>query len=245
MTRAEEIELSLTKKFRSVWGKFLKSVKEYNLIQENDKVAVCICGDCSSMALAKCMQRLQRYSKFPFEAVYISVSDDEHSRALIKNAELLELPLKVFCDKKHDAHTLCNYAKSLGCNKIALADNFDDIIQGNLMGILYKGEIKTKMPKLHSADFDNMEIIRPLYLVKGGDISAWEKYNNLELESCNDAVDSAEKQQAKALIQRFRNINPFIEYNLFRCMENVQLEKLLGYKKNGEYRSFLDDYPEP
>lgn len=245
MTRAEEIELSLTKKFRSVWGKFLKSVKEYDLIQENDKVAVCVSGDCSSMALAKCMQRLQRYSKFPFEAVYISVCDDEHRADLEKSAELLELPVQVFSESRHSADILCKYADSLGCNKIALADNFDDIIECNLIGILYKGEIKTKMPKLHCKSFDNMEIIRPLYLVKEKDISAWEKYNSLELENCNDDVVSCEKEKAKELIQRFRETNEFIEYNLFRCMENVQLEKLLGYKKCGEYRSFLDDYPEP
>ena len=152
--------------------------------------------------------------------------------------------------------SLYSKAKELGCNKIALGHHFDDVIETNLMSMLYSGQIRTMMPKLHSENYEGMEIIRPLYMVKEADIISWAKYNGLEFIQCacrftenrtvdDEGVSNSKRQEMKELISRFREINPFIEYNIFRSMQNVQLEKLLAYKDGDTYHSFLDDYDNP
>ena len=277
MSTPEEIELTLVKKFRKeIWNKFLRGVKDYQLIQEGDKIAVCISGGKDSMVMAKCMQRLQRYSKFPFEVVYLVMNpgyNKVNKQKIIDNAKTLGIPIHMFetkifnvvadmkdspcyiCARMRRGHLYKN-AQDLGCNKIALGHHFDDVIETNLMSMLYSGQIRTMMPKLHSENFEGMEIIRPLYLVKVADIISWAKYNNLEFIQCacrftenqevyDDNSSNSKRQEMKELINKFRQINPFIEYNIFRSMQNVQLEKLIAYKDGDEYHSFLDNYDDP
>lgn len=277
MSTPEEIELTLVKKFRKeIWNKFLRGVKDYQLIQEGDKIAVCISGGKDSMVMAKCMQRLQRYSKFPFEVVYLVMNpgyNEVNKQKIIDNAKTLGIPIHMFetkifnvvadmkdspcyiCARMRRGHLYKN-AQDLGCNKIALGHHFDDVIETNLMSMLYSGQIRTMMPKLHSENYEGMEIIRPLYLVKEADIISWAKYNNLEFIQCacrftenqevyDDNSSNSKRQEMKELINKFRQINPFIEYNIFRSMQNVQLEKLIAYKDGDEYHSFLDNYDDP
>lgn len=274
MNTPEEIELNLVKKYRkTIWNKFLRGIREYELIQEGDKIAVCISGGKDSMVMAKCMQRLQRYSKFPFEVIYLVMNpgyNEKNKQKIIENAKTLGIPIHMFetkifnvvadmedspcyiCARMRRGHLYKN-AQDLGCNKIALGHHFDDVIETNLMSMLYSGQIRTMMPKLHSENYEGMEIIRPLYLVKETDIISWAKYNNLEFIQCacrftenrevyDDGTSNSKRQEMKELINTFRKINPFIEYNIFRSMQNVQLEKLLAYKDGDEYHSFLDDY---
>lgn len=277
MSTPEEIELTLVKKFRKeIWNRFLRGVKDYQLIQEGDKIAVCISGGKDSMVMAKCMQRLQRYSKFPFEVVYLVMNpgyNEVNKQKIIDNAKTLGIPIHMFetkifnvvadmkdspcyiCARMRRGHLYKN-AQDLGCNKIALGHHFDDVIETNLMSMLYSGQIRTMMPKLHSENYEGMEIIRPLYLVKEADIISWAKYNNLEFIQCacrftenqevyDDNSSNSKRQEMKELINKFRQINPFIEYNIFRSMQNVQLEKLIAYKDGDEYHSFLDNYDDP
>lgn len=277
MSTPEEIELTLVKKFRKeIWNKFLRGVKDYELIQEGDKIAVCISGGKDSMVMAKCMQRLQRYSKFPFEVIYLVMNpgyNEVNKQKIIDNAKTLGIPIHMFetkifnvvadmkdspcyiCARMRRGHLYKN-AQDLGCNKIALGHHFDDVIETNLMSMLYSGQIRTMMPKLHSENYEGMEIIRPLYLVKEADIISWAKYNNLEFIQCacrftenqevyDDNSSNSKRQEMKELINKFRQINPFIEYNIFRSMQNVQLEKLIAYKDGDEYHSFLDNYNDP
>lgn len=277
MSTPEKIELTLVKKFRKeIWNKFLRGVKDYQLIQEGDKIAVCISGGKDSMVMAKCMQRLQRYSKFPFEVVYLVMNpgyNEVNKQKIIDNAKTLGIPIHMFetkifnvvadmkdspcyiCARMRRGHLYKN-AQDLGCNKIALGHHFDDVIETNLMSMLYSGQIRTMMPKLHSENYEGMEIIRPLYLVKEADIISWAKYNNLEFIQCacrftenqevyDDNSSNSKRQEMKELINKFRQINPFIEYNIFRSMQNVQLEKLIAYKDGDEYHSFLDNYDDP
>ena len=277
MSTPEKIELTLVKKFRKeIWNKFLRGVKDYQLIQEGDKIAVCISGGKDSMVMAKCMQRLQRYSKFPFEVVYLVMNpgyNEVNKQKIIDNAKTLGIPIHMFetkifnvvadmkdspcyiCARMRRGHLYKN-AQDLGCNKIALGHHFDDVIETNLMSMLYGGQIRTMMPKLHSENYEGMEIIRPLYLVKEADIISWAKYNNLEFIQCacrftenqevyDDNSSNSKRQEMKELINKFRQINPFIEYNIFRSMQNVQLEKLIAYKDGDEYHSFLDNYDDP
>ncbi|MDE5768780.1 MAG: tRNA 2-thiocytidine biosynthesis protein TtcA [Oscillospiraceae bacterium] len=198
-------EESLVKKFnKTIWLKFLKGIKEYQLIQAGDKIAVCISGGKDSMLMAKCMQRIQRYSKIPFEVIFLVMNPGYNERNRLKiqeNAELLDIPIQVFdarifdyvvtvdqnpcylCARMRRGH-LYKTAQDLGCNKIALGHHFDDVIETILMGMLYGSQIQTMMPKIHSENFKGMQLIRPLYLVRESDIIAWKDYNHLEFIQC-------------------------------------------------------------
>ena len=205
MQISNSAEESLVKKFnKTIWLKFLKGIKEYQLIQAGDKIAVCISGGKDSMLMAKCMQRIQRYSKIPFEVVFLVMNPGYNERNKLKiqeNAELLDIPIQVFdarifdyvvtvdqnpcylCARMRRGH-LYKTAQDLGCNKIALGHHFDDVIETILMGMLYGSQIQTMMPKIHSENFKGMQLIRPLYLVRESDIIAWKNYNNLEFIQC-------------------------------------------------------------
>ncbi len=270
----KQIEESIVKKFRkSIWNRFLKGVKEYELIKEGDKVAVCISGGKDSMLMAKCMQRLQKYSKIPFEAEYLVMNpgyNEINRQKIIDNAELLDLPIHMFETRIFDAVAkidnnpcyLCarmrrgylyKQAQDMGCNKIALGHHFDDVIETILMGMLYGSQIQTMMPKLHSENFGGMQLIRPMYMVKEEDIIAWAKYNNLQFIQCacrlteniafnNDG--SSKRYEIKCLIKELRKINPTVDINIFRSVENVNLKTLISYHIGDDYHHFLDDYDE-
>ena len=273
MEKYKEIERSIIKKFRKdIWSKFVKAIQEYELIKENDKIMVCISGGKDSFLLAKCIQELQRHGKFPFDAHYVVMNpgySKTHQKLIEENAILMNIPIKIFesdifevaneldpknpcymCARMRRGH-LYSYAKELGCNKIALGHHFDDVIETTLLSMFYGSEIKTMMPKLHSDNFEGLELIRPLYLVKEEDILSWKKANDLTFLNCackfteksaisNDGT--GKRNEMKELIKNFRKINPNVDHNIFKSMDNVNLNCVLSYTKDGERVSFLDNY---
>ena len=273
MERYQEIERSIIKKYRKeIWSRFVKAVKEYDLIQDNDKIMVCISGGKDSFLLAKCMQELYRHGKqnFTLEFVVMDPGYNKVNRKLIEdNAKLLNIPIKIFETDIFDSvasitegnpcylcarmrrGNLYSKAKELGCNKIALGHHFNDVIETTLLSMLYGAEIKTMMPKLHSENFPGLELIRPMYLVKEEDIIAWKKHNELTFincacrftEACTINDDGTSKRlEVKKLIRELRKINPNVDNNIFTALNNVNLNCVIGTKVNGEYKSFLDNY---
>lgn len=272
MKEANEIERSIIKKFRKeIWCKFTKAIRDYELIKDNDKIMVCISGGKDSFLMAKCFQEIQRHGKISFEAHYVVMNPGytkKHLEQIKKNAKVLNIPIEIFnsdifesvevmkakspcymCARMRRGH-LYNKAQELGCNKIALGHHFDDVIETNLLSMLYGAEIKTMMPKLHSENFDGLELIRPMYLIKESDIIAWSKYNELTFLNCACKMtiknsideDKSKRREIKRLINDLRKVNPYIEFNIFKAMENINLTQVLGYKKNSDKYYFLDDY---
>lgn len=272
MEKFVEIERSIIKKFRKdIWSKFTKAISDYELIKENDNIMVCISGGKDSFLLAKCIQELIKHGKFPFTAHYVVMDPgyNKVNRQLIeKNAKLLNVPIEIFETNIFDVTAkvegnpcyLCarmrrgylySKAKELGCNKIALGHHFDDVIETTLLSMFYGSEIKTMMPKLHSDNFEGLELIRPLYLIKESAVLAWKKYNELTFincacrftENCSIVDDGTSKRnEMKNLVNNLRKINPSIDNNIFTSMNNINLNCVLGTKKDGKYTSFLDNY---
>ena len=272
----KDIERSIQKKFnKTIWSKFVKGINEYNLVEPGDKIAVCISGGKDSMLMAKLFQELKRHNKFDFELVFL-VMDPGYTpvnrKAIEANARHMNVPITVFesdifnsvfniekspcylCARMRRGYLYSN-AKKLGCNKIALGHHYDDVIETVLMGMLYGGQVQTMMPKLHSTNFDGMELIRPLYLVREADIEHWRDYNGLTFLRCacrfteqNKEVkatgDSASKRlEIKHLIAQLSKINPQVEQNIFKSVENVNLSTVIAYKdKEGKKHNFLDEY---
>ncbi len=269
----KEIERSIIKKYRKeIWSKFVRGIQNYNLIEENDKVMVCISGGKDSFLLAKCIQELQRHGKINFEAKYVVMDPgyvDKNKELIKSNAELLNIPIEIFASDifevvdKISSESPCylcarmrrgylySKAKELGCNKIALGHHFDDVIETTLLSMFYGAEIKTMMPKLHSDNFEGIELIRPMYLIKEKDIISWKKTNNLTFLNCACKFTercsiiegtSSKRLEVKKLIDDLRKINPNVDYNIFKALDNINLNCVLGTKHNGNYKSFLDDY---
>lgn len=270
-----DVERSIIKRFRKeIWRKFITAVNDYQLIQEGDKIAVCISGGKDSMLLAKCMQELQRHGKFHFELVFLVMNPgyNEYNRqVIINNAEYLNIPIHMFetdifdivatveespcylCARMRRGY-LYKHAQELGCNKIALGHHFDDVIETVLMSMLYSGQIKGMMPKLHSTNYEGMELIRPLYMVKEADIIAWRKYNSLQFIQCacrftencmlGDNGGGSKRNEMKELIKKFRQTSSIIDMNIFRSIHNVNLDTMIGYQKKQVFHSFLEDYDE-
>ena len=274
MEKYLEIEHSIITKYRKdIWSKFIKAVRDYNLIEENDKIMVCISGGKDSFLLAKCIQELIKHSPIKFNAHYVVMDPgyNELNRKMIeKNAKLLNIPVEIFesdifnivAKEEKSPCYLCarmrrgclySKAKELGCNKIALGHHFNDVIETTLLSMFYGCEIKTMMPKLHSDNFPGLELIRPLYRVHEEDILSWVKYNELTFINCacrftencsiNDESDS-KRLEMKNLVKKLKEKNPNIDYNIFKALDNVNLNCILGTKKDGEYTSFLDNYDE-
>lgn len=272
---AEDIEKSIRKKFhKELFSKFAKAVKVYELIKENDKIAVCISGGKDSMLMAKLFQELQKHRQVNFELVFLLMNpgySETNMRVIENNAKRLNIPLTIFESNIFDAvyqiekspcylcarmrrGYLYNNAKKLGCNKIALGHHFDDVIETILMGMLYGAQVQTMMPKLHSTNFEGMELIRPMYLIREDDIKHWRDYNKLNFIQCAcrftencatcapDAVSESKRIEVKKLIAELKKTNPFIETNIFRSVENVNLSTIIAYKKDGEKHHFLDEY---
>ncbi len=268
MEKSREIEKSIIKKYRKeIWSKFIKGIQQYELIQANDKIAVCISGGKDSMLLAKCMQELKRHDQVNFDLEFITMDPGYHVdnvNQINSNALLLDIPLNIFKSdifeivSKHAANQPCYMcarmrrghlyakAKELGCNKIALAHHYDDAIETIMLNILYNGSYKTMMPKLKSDNFEGLELIRPLYLVREDDIISWVKYNDLKFMDCGCMItvcSSASKRvEVKSLIKALEKDNPYAAKNIFSSSESVNMDGILGYKKDDKNHSFLDDY---
>ena len=271
MNSREQIEHSIIKKYRrTLWSRFTTAVRDYELISEGDRIAVCISGGKDSMLLAKCIQELCRHSPVRFEAEYIVMDPGyrDENRALIEdNLSLLGIPAHIFdspifesvhhidsspcyvCARMRRGY-LYRYAADLGCNKIALGHHYDDVIETTLMSILYAGQVRSMMPKLRSTNFPGMELIRPLYHVREEDIIAWQQFNGLHFLRCackfteeaqKEEIDSKRKD-TKELIRRLRDENPFVEANLFRATQNVHLDTVREYTEGGKRISFKEHY---
>ena len=278
------IERSIIKEYRkTIWRPFVKGLQEYEMIQDGDRVAVCISGGKDSMLLAKCLQQLKRQSDTKFELEFIVMDpgyQPENRKLIEENAALMNIPVRIFdsdifdivVDVDQSPCYLCarmrrgylySHAKELGCNKIALGHHFDDVIETILMGILYGGQINTMMPKLHSTNFSGMELIRPLYFVKEEDILAWRDNNHLHFLQCacqfteqiakeraaagetvngGDIVHTSKRQEMKELIARLRKNSPFIDANIMKSVENINLDACLGYVQKGVRHHFLETY---
>ena len=271
MEKFEEIERSIIKKYRkSIWSKFISAIKEYKLIQDNDKIAVCISGGKDSMLMAKCMQHLQKYSEIKFETEYIVMDpgyNEVNRQQIIENAKLLNIPIRIFntpifeivdrvdetpcylCARMRRGYLYRN-AKELGCNKIALGHHFDDVIETVLMSMLYAAEIKTMMPKLRSTKHEGMELIRPMYKIHEEDIIAWKKYNDLQFIQCACRITErihtedtgSKRQEMKILIKNLSQVNSNIDTNIFRSIHNINLDTVIGYRRGNIYYNFVDSY---
>ena len=271
---AADVEKSIRKKFsKTIWSRFTKAIIEYELVKPNDKIAVCISGGKDSMLMAKLFQELKRHDKFPFELVFLVMDpgySPENRYVIENNARKLNIPITVFETqifesvynvKKYPCYLcarmrrgyLYKKAKELGCNKIALGHHYDDVIETILMGMLYGGQVQTMMPKLHSTNYEGMELIRPMYLIREAEIKHWRDYNRLNFiqcacrftdtcTTCNPGNTGSKRQEVKQLIAQLKKINPQIESNIFRSVENVNLNTIISYKKDDEQHSFLDDY---
>ena len=273
MERYKEIERSIIKKYRSkIWGKFIKGIKEYQMIQDGDKIAVCISGGKDSMLLAKCFQELKNHGEDNFGLKFIVMNpgySEVNKQKIISNAEILNIPITMFetdiferveriddhpcylCARMRRGH-LYNKAKELGCNKIALGHHLDDVIETTIMGMLYGGQMQTMMPKLKSTSHPGMELIRPLYYVKEEDIISWMNRNDLEFIKCackvteksflNFEENGSKREETKKLIKKLRANYKNIDMNIFRSSQNVNLDTIISYRKDGKVHHFLDEY---
>jgi len=265
---ARNIEKSIIKKYRkTLWSRFVRAIDEYNLIEENDKIAVCISGGKDSMLLAKLMQELKRHGQIKFELEFIVMDPgyNEKNFNLIKeNLERLNIDAKIYdsdifavvdnygnnspcylCARMRRGF-LYSKAQSLGCNKIALGHHFNDIIETIMLNILYAGEYKTMMPKLKSENFEGLELIRPMYYIKEEDIVSWAKYNELNFINCackvTESKNEGKRQEVKQLIEDLKKINENVDINILRSSENINLDAIIGYKKNNKKVNFLEEY---
>lgn len=273
--RYPEIEKSIRKKFhKTIFSRFTKAINEYELVKEGDKIAVCISGGKDSMLMAKLFQELQKHRKVNFDVIFLVMDpgyNETNRKVIEENARLLNIPITIFetnifetvyeiekspcylCARMRRGY-LYSKAKELGCNKIALGHHYDDVIETILMGMLYGAQIQTMMPKLHSTNFEGMELIRPMYLIREDDIKHWRDYNDLHFIQCacrftdtcttcrEDGSTGSKRMEIKGMIKELKEINPFIEGNIFKSVENVNLSTVIAYKENGVKHHFLENY---
>ena len=274
MEKYKEIERSIIKKYRKdIWSLFVKACQEFELIQENDKIMVCISGGKDSFLLAKCMEEIKRHGKVNFDLCFVCMNpgySEKNRKLILSNAKKMNIDLEMFDsdifdivkDVDRSPCYLCarmrrgclyNKAKELGCNKIALGHHFDDVIETILLSMFYGAEIKTMMPKLHSENFEGLELIRPLYFVHEEAVKSWAKFNGLTFLNCAcrfteenyEKVETDSKRlEMKRLIKKLKESNPNIDYNIYKALDNINLDCVVGYKRNKEKHSFLENYYE-
>jgi tRNA 2-thiocytidine biosynthesis protein TtcA len=276
--KQKAVETSIRKTFhKCIFSPFAKAINEYELLKPGDKVAVCISGGKDSMLMAKLFQEIKRHNKFDFELVFLVMDPgySEVNRLVIeKNARMLGVPITIFetqifdavYDVKQSPCYLCarmrrgylySKAKELGCNKIALGHHYDDVIETILMGMLYGAQVQTMMPKLHSTNFEGMELIRPMYYIREDDIIRWRDFNNLHFIQCachftdtcsscrEDGTAASKRMEIKQLIKDMKKVNPYVEGNIFKSVYNVSLGTVIEYKdKDGVKHNFLENYDE-
>ena len=273
---SRDVEQSIRKKFRKkIWRMFAKAINTYDLVKEGDKIAVCISGGKDSMLMAKLFQELKLHNKFEFEVKFLVMDpgySPENRKVIEENARKLNIPITIYesdifesvynvekspcylCARMRRGY-LYKFAKDMGCNKIALGHHYDDVIETILMGMLYSGQVQTMMPKLHSTNYEGMELIRPLYLIREQDIKSWCRYNDLHFiqcackftdtcTTCNNEENRSKRVEIKELIKTLKQVNPYVEGNIFKSVENVSLEAIVAYKIDGVKHSFLETYVE-
>ena len=273
---SRDVEQSIRKKFRKkIWRMFAKAINTYDLVKEGDKIAVCISGGKDSMLMAKLFQELKLHNKFEFEVKFLVMDpgySPENRKVIEENARKLNIPITIYesdifesdynvekspcylCARMRRGY-LYKFAKDMGCNKIALGHHYDDVIETILMGMLYSGQVQTIMPKLHSTNYEGLELIRPLYLIREQDIKSWCRYNDLHFiqcackftdtcTTCNNEENRSKRVEIKELIKTLKQVNPYVEGNIFKSVENVSLEAIVAYKIDGVKHSFLETYDE-
>ena len=273
---SRDVEQSIRKKFRKkIWRMFAKAINTYDLVKEGDKIAVCISGGKDSMLMAILFQELKLHNKFEFEVKFLVMDpgySPENRKVIEENARKLNIPITIYesdifesvynvekspcylCARMRRGY-LYKFAKDMGCNKIALGHHYDDVIETILMGMLYSGQVQTMMPKLHSTNYEGMELIRPLYLIREQDIKSWCRYNDLHFiqcackftdtcTTCNNEENRSKRVEIKELIKTLKQVNPYVEGNIFKSVENVSLEAIVAYKIDGVKHSFLETYDE-
>ena len=273
---SRDVEQSIRKKFRKkIWRMFAKAINTYDLVKEGDKIVVCISGGKDSMLMAKLFQELKLHNKFEFEVKFLVMDpgySPENRKVIEENARKLNIPITIYesdifesvynvekspcylCARMRRGY-LYKFAKDMGCNKIALGHHYDDVIETILMGMLYSGQVQTMMPKLHSTNYEGMELIRPLYLIREQDIKSWCRYNDLHFiqcackftdtcTTCNNEENRSKRVEIKELIKTLKQVNPYVEGNIFKSVENVSLEAIVAYKIDGVKHSFLETYDE-
>ncbi len=273
MDKTQSVEHSIITKYKkTLFHRFIGAVKDYELISQGDKIAVCISGGKDSMLLAKLMQELSRHGDYPFDMEFIVMDPGyapRNRQKIIENSELLGIPIKIFetdifdsvfhieknpcylCARMRRGH-LYKYAQSLGCNKIALGHHFDDVVETILMGMLYGAQVQTMMPRIKSSNFDGMELIRPMYYIREKDIISWRNYNKLEFLQCAcrfteqnanaDGTGTSKRQEIKNLIREMKKVNPQVDINIFRSVERVNLSTIIGYYNEDEEHNFLEKF---
>ena len=267
----QKIEQCISKKYRrTIWGPFITAVKRYELIRENDRIAVCISGGKDSMLMAKLMQMLQRHSDVPFELVFLVMDPGYNAlnrEKIESNARLLNIPVTIresnifdvansmddspcyLCARMRRGH-LYSYAKELGCNKIALGHHFSDVIETTVMGMFYGGQLQAMIPKLHSTNFEGMTLIRPMYCIHEDDVISWSRYNGLDFIRCacrfTEQLEQGEtdgkRKEIKELIRELKKTNPNIEKSIFKSLHNLSLDTFPGYRSDGVEHSFLERF---
>ena len=276
LEKYQEIEKSIITTYRKpIWSRFIQAINEYKLIEPGDKIAVCISGGKDSFLMAKCFQELKRHGEDNFEVEYICMNpgyNEANKIKILENAKIMNIPIKMFetnifnvvtriennpcyiCARMRRGY-LYNYARDLGCNKIALGHHFDDVIETILMGMLYGSQVQTMMPKLHSTFHKGMQLIRPMYFVNEADVLAWKNKNELDFLQCackfteeytktNNKEGISKRKEVKDFIANLRKINPKVDINIFRSVENVNLDTIISYRKGDEFHHFLDNYEE-
>lgn len=272
LNREQKIEQSINKKFRKgIWTKFILALKRYEMIDEGDKIAVCISGGKDSMLLAKLMQMLQRISDVKFDLVFLCMDPgyaEVNRKQIEENAKTLGIPLDIFetdifenvvniekspcylCARMRRGY-LYSEAKKRGCNKIALGHHYNDVIETTLMGMLYGAQIQAMLPKLHSQNFEGMQLIRPLYCVREDDIIAWKNFNDLKFLQCacrfteechlaDDEIMRSARLEIKNLIKELQKKIPEVENHIFKSIHNVNIDTLVGVKYQGKIYDFND-----
>ena len=271
MDRCKEIERSIITTYRNkIWSKFIKAITEFQMIQDGDKIAVCISGGKDSMLLAKCFQELKKHGKNNFDLEFIVMNpgyNEKNKQKIIENSQILNIPITMFetdiferveriddracyiCARMRRGF-LYKKAQELGCNKIALGHHFDDVIETVLMGMFYGAQFQTMMPKLHSTSHPGMQLIRPLYFVKEADVINWRDKNNLEFIQCAckftedyaAGKKDSKREEMKNLIKQLRNTYHNVDMNIYKSTENVNLDTIISYRKNDDIYNFLDEY---
>ncbi len=271
MTENKALHSIMQEYRKPVWNNFTKAVREFKMVEDGDKIAVCISGGKDSMILAQCMEKYRQISGISFELIFLCMDPGYNAvnrEKILQNAEKLGITLDIFdtgifeslkvnsvnpcfmCAKLRRG-ALYKAAQERGCNKIALGHHFDDVIETILMGMLYGGQVQTMMPKLHSENYEGVQVIRPLYYVREASIIDWTVKNELSFLRCACSVTSSDnseqqssskRQEIKELIVTLKKTNPDIEHHIFRSVWNVDLKRIISYHTGDEKHHFMDNY---
>jgi len=266
----DEVERSIIKKYRkTLWSRFIKAVNDFKLVKEGDKIAIGISGGKDSLLMAKLFQELKRHGKYSFELEFIAMNpgyNDSNLQLLRNNCEYLNIPVHIFdsgifevvdriakdypcymCARMRRG-SLYSKAQELGCNKLALGHHFNDVIETTMLNILYAGNFKTMLPKLRSTNFENLELIRPLYYIREDDIKRFAQNNGIAPMNCGCVVaaekTSSKRREVKELIESLKKNFENVDKSIFQAAQNVNMDAILGWEKKGEKFSYLDFYEE-